>query len=130
MRDDPRQRPREGSQRSGDERPAAAQEQVGQPQQQQRGADPQQGRGNEGPVGHRNRRDTFGREHNLVATAPGQPEQRAGGGQNRNVKTEACPAWRPGSAHVGAGCGDGGVTQVTPRRCEHRCSRDRQSGGG
>ena len=44
MRDDPRQRPRQWPQRAGDERPAAAQEQVGQPPHQQRGTDPQQGR--------------------------------------------------------------------------------------
>ena len=85
----------------------------------------------EGPVRHRDRRDPFGGQHELVAAARWRrqnstPEAASSG----EVQTESGPAWGAGSAH------DRRATALTvaPRRSrqagsQHSRGRDEQPGG-
>ena len=106
-------------QRACEHRPAAFHRHHHDAVRQQADADPRQSRPGDGPVADRDRRHTFGREHEPIAVARGQPVDRRRSGEQHDVDPEALPRRRcraPGAAASGHDAVGAGVAS---RRHRH-----------
>ena len=128
--DRPGQASGERAQQPAQQRPASAEQQVGQAPGQQPGADPEQAGAGEGPVGHRDRRDAFGCEDQLVAVAAGGGEHQAGDDQQHGVQAVSRPPGIVAGADGSAAGRDGGLAQIASSRDKDGARGDEQADDG